>query len=66
MLAPALLRSQLLSLLYGAVQRGELTKDEAEPPQGGVGCRGGLSPTVELLLPLRPDQVEALQLFARG
>jgi predicted nucleic acid-binding protein len=29
-LAPALLRSQLLSLLYQAVHRGELTKKEAE------------------------------------
>jgi predicted nucleic acid-binding protein len=29
-LAPALIRSQLLSLLYQAVQRGELTKKEAE------------------------------------
>jgi predicted nucleic acid-binding protein len=30
MLAPALLRSQMLSLLYQAVQRGELTKKDAE------------------------------------
>jgi len=29
-LAPALLRSQLLSLLYQAVRRGEMTKKEAE------------------------------------
>ena len=29
-LAPALLRSQVLSLLYGAVARGELTEAEAE------------------------------------
>jgi predicted nucleic acid-binding protein len=29
-LAPALLRSQLLSLLYQAVRRGEITKKEAE------------------------------------
>jgi predicted nucleic acid-binding protein len=30
MLAPALLRSQMLSLLYRAVRRGEMTKEEAE------------------------------------
>ncbi len=30
MLAPALLRSQLLSLLYQAVRRGEMTKEDAE------------------------------------
>jgi predicted nucleic acid-binding protein len=30
LVAPALLRSQLLSLLYQAVHRGELTKKEAE------------------------------------
>ncbi len=30
MLAPALLRSQLLSLLYQAVHRGEMTKQDAE------------------------------------
>ena len=30
MLAPALLRSQLLSLLYQAVHRGEMTKEDAE------------------------------------
>ena len=30
MLAPALLRSQLLSLLYQAVRRGEMTKQDAE------------------------------------
>ena len=30
MLAPTLIRSQLLSLLYQAVQRGELTKKDAE------------------------------------
>ena len=30
MLAPALLRSQMLSLLYQAVQRGEMTKKDAE------------------------------------
>jgi predicted nucleic acid-binding protein len=30
MLAPALLRSQMLSLLYQAVHRGELTKKDAE------------------------------------
>ena len=30
MLAPALLRSQLLSLLYQAVHRGEITKEDAE------------------------------------
>jgi predicted nucleic acid-binding protein len=30
LLAPTLLRSQLLSLLYQAVQRGELTKGEAD------------------------------------
>lgn len=29
-LAPTLLRSQLLSLLYQAVQRGEMTKNDAE------------------------------------
>jgi hypothetical protein len=30
MLAPALLRSQMLSLLYQAVHRGEMTKEDAE------------------------------------
>ncbi len=30
MLAPALLRSQLLSLLFQAVRRGEMTKEDAE------------------------------------
>ena len=30
MLAPALLRSQMLSLLYQAVHRGEITKEDAE------------------------------------
>jgi predicted nucleic acid-binding protein len=30
MLAPALLRSQMLSLLYRAVHRGEMTKEDAE------------------------------------
>ena len=30
MLAPALLRSQMLSLLYQAVHRGDMTKDDAE------------------------------------
>jgi predicted nucleic acid-binding protein len=30
MLAPALLRSQMLSLLYQAVRRGEMTKEDAE------------------------------------
>ncbi len=30
LLAPTLLRSQLLSLLYGAVRRGELTRKQAE------------------------------------
>src|SRR5271157_2802083 len=30
MLAPALLRSQLLALLYQAVRRGEMTKEDAE------------------------------------
>jgi predicted nucleic acid-binding protein len=30
MLAPALLRSQVLSLLYQAVHRGEMTKEDAE------------------------------------
>ena len=30
MLAPALLRSQLLSLLYQAVHRGEMTKEDAD------------------------------------
>jgi predicted nucleic acid-binding protein len=30
MLAPALLRSQLLSLLYQAVRRGEMTNEDAE------------------------------------
>ena len=30
MLAPALLRSQMLSLLYQAVHRGEMTKENAE------------------------------------
>ncbi len=30
MLAPALLRSQMLSLLYQAVRRGEMTKKDAE------------------------------------
>jgi len=30
MLAPALLRSQILSLLYQAVRRGEMTKEDAE------------------------------------
>jgi predicted nucleic acid-binding protein len=30
LLAPALLRSQLLSLLYQAVHRGEMTKEDAE------------------------------------
>jgi predicted nucleic acid-binding protein len=30
LLAPTLLRSQLLSMLYQAVRRGELTKEEAE------------------------------------
>ena len=30
MLAPALLRSQMLSLLYQAVRRGEITKEDAE------------------------------------
>lgn len=30
LLAPALLRSQVLTLLYAAVQRGELTRREAE------------------------------------
>ena len=30
MLAPALLRSQLLSFLYQAVRRGEMTKEDAE------------------------------------
>jgi predicted nucleic acid-binding protein len=30
MLAPALLRSQMLSLLYQAVRRGEMTKQDAE------------------------------------
>jgi predicted nucleic acid-binding protein len=30
MLAPALLRSQMLSLLYQAVRRGEMTKEAAE------------------------------------
>jgi predicted nucleic acid-binding protein len=30
MLAPALLPSQMLSLLYQAVQRGEMTKEDAE------------------------------------
>ncbi|MGZ4598873.1 MAG: hypothetical protein ACXVYY_00385 [Oryzihumus sp.] len=36
LLAPALLRSQLLSLLYQAVCRGELTKKEAEQRLGYV------------------------------
>ena len=30
LLAPALLRSQMLSLLYQAVRRGEMTKEDAE------------------------------------
>jgi hypothetical protein len=30
MLAPMLLRSQMLSLLYQAVHRGEMTKEDAE------------------------------------
>ena len=30
MLAPALLRSQMVSLLYQAVRRGEMTKEDAE------------------------------------
>lgn len=36
LLAPTLLRSQLLSLLYQAVRRGELTKKEAEDRLGYV------------------------------
>ena len=35
-LAPALLRSQLLSLLYQAVRRGEMTKKDAERRLGYV------------------------------
>lgn len=36
LLAPTLLRSQLLSLLYQAVRRGELSKQEAERQLGYV------------------------------
>ncbi len=36
LLAPTLLRSQVLSLLFQAVQRGELTHPEAEPAIGYV------------------------------
>ena len=45
-LAPALLRSQVLSLLYQAVRRGELTRKEAERQLEYVrGLRTGCSGT---------------------
>jgi hypothetical protein len=36
LLAPALLRSQMLSLLYQAVRRGEMTRKEAERSSSGA------------------------------
>jgi hypothetical protein len=44
-LAPALLRSQVLSLLYQAVRRGEMTRKDAERQLEYVRCGSGCSGT---------------------
>jgi hypothetical protein len=51
-LAPALLRSQALSLLYQAVRRGEMTRQEAErQPEYARGCGSGCSGTASCRTP---------------
>jgi hypothetical protein len=51
-LAPTLLRSQMLSLLYQAVHRGEMTKKDAGRRLSYVrGCRSGCSETASFRTP---------------